>query len=81
MGKEGRAACHLFCWKEGLTIQAERGGVESGDRKGVLEEGDLGWARRKVQEPTRWTPIIDSLSPGLHQVGVPRGGPAPSGGS
>lgn len=35
--------CHLFCWKEGLAILAEKGGVESGDRKGFL--GKEVWTR------------------------------------
>ena len=63
-GREGRAVCHLSCWKEGRTIQAERGGEGSGDRKGLLEE-DLGWDLRNVQEPTKWASFVDSLPSGL----------------
>lgn len=49
---------------EGLTVLAERDG-QGGDRKCVLKEGDLDWALRNVQEPTRWASVIDSFSPGL----------------
>lgn len=44
----GKGEQHVTCWEEELIILAERGGVESGDRKGLLEEGDLGWALRNV---------------------------------
>lgn len=40
-GREGRV-CHLSCWKERLPFRAESGGMGSGDRRGLLEEGDLG---------------------------------------
>ena len=78
-GREGTAVYHLSCWKEGLTILAERGGAGDGDRKGLLEEGGLGWALKNGQETTKWASIIDSLSPGLSQQlgGVSAGGPGP----
>lgn len=42
-GRKRKAMYHLSCWKEGLTIPAEGSGVGSGGR-GLLEEGDSGWA-------------------------------------
>lgn len=42
-GKRGRAVCYLSCWKEGLTILSDRGGVVGAWRRERRLEKDLGW--------------------------------------
>lgn len=79
--REGRALCHPVLMEGGMNYSVGLGwGVEAGKTSG---EGDLGWDLRKVQEPTKWACIGDSLCPGLFSptshVRILRGGPGPHG--